>query len=82
MEAHLGLRQAYISQQLSVLREAGLIQDRRDGWNIFYRAADERIYDVLSTMRQITGQELPEVMKPEVVCTCPKCSTQDGVGSK
>ena len=37
MEAYLGYRQAYISQQLAVLREAGLIQDRRDGWNIFYR---------------------------------------------
>ena len=82
MEAHLGLRQAYISQQLSVLREAGLIQDRRDGWNIFYRAADERIYDVLNTMRQITGQEVPEVMKPEVLCTCPKCSAQAAAGSK
>ena len=35
MEAHLGYRQAYISQQVAVLREAGLIRDRRDGWNIF-----------------------------------------------
>ena len=31
MEATLGLRQAYISQQLSVLREAGLVSVRRDG---------------------------------------------------
>ena len=82
MEAHLGLRQAYISQQLTVLREAGLIQDRRDGWNIFYRVSDERIYEVLNTMRLITGQELPEEKKPEVLCTCPKCSAQAGVGSK
>ena len=28
METYLGQRQAYISQQLSVLREAGLITDR------------------------------------------------------
>ena len=82
METHLGLRQAYISQQLSVLREAGLIQDRRDGWNIFYRAADERIYEVLNMIRLITGQELPEMKKPEVLCTCPKCSAQAGMGSK
>ncbi len=31
MEATLGYRQAYLSQQLAVLREAGIIQDRRDG---------------------------------------------------
>ncbi len=40
METHLGFRQAHIAQQWSVLRETGLIQDRRDGWNIFYRVAD------------------------------------------
>jgi ArsR family transcriptional regulator len=74
MEAYLGLRQAYISQQLSVLREAGLVQDRRDGWNIFYRVTDPRIYAVLTAVRQITGQGEAEVRKPEQACTCPHCS--------
>ena len=31
------LRQAYISQHLMVLRDAGLVIDRRDGWNIYYQ---------------------------------------------
>jgi ArsR family transcriptional regulator len=31
LEAYLGFRQSYISQQLAVMREAGIIQDRRDG---------------------------------------------------
>jgi DNA-binding transcriptional ArsR family regulator len=75
MEAYLGFRQAYISQQLSVLREAGLVQDRRDGWNIFYRVADERIYEILDFVRLITGQGEPELKKPIVTCTCPHCST-------
>jgi DNA-binding transcriptional ArsR family regulator len=75
MEAHLGLRQAYISQQLMVLREAGLIQDRRDGWNVFYRVAEPRIFAVLSAVEQIvvpdTANSLP---RPVVVCPCPKCN--------
>jgi DNA-binding transcriptional ArsR family regulator len=82
MEAYLGFRQSYISQQLSVLREAGLIQDRRDGWNIFYRVADERIYDVFNAVRRITGQGEPEVKKPKVPCTCPICSVESDPGSK
>jgi DNA-binding transcriptional ArsR family regulator len=82
MEAHLGFRQAYISQQLSVLREAGLVQDRRDGWNIFYRVADERIYEVLNIVRRITGQGEPELKKPVVLCNCPKCSARAGTSSK
>ncbi|MDD5369280.1 MAG: metalloregulator ArsR/SmtB family transcription factor [Anaerolineaceae bacterium] len=82
MEAHLGFRQAYISQQLSVLREAGIIQDRRDGWNIFYRVVDARIYEVLDAVRQITGQGVPEAQTPKTPCTCPKCSVQAGMGIK
>ena len=75
MEAHLGYRQAYISQQLMVLREAGLIQDRRDGWNVFYRVAEPRIFAVLTAVEQ-TG--CARVATPgtasQVSCPCPKCS--------
>ncbi len=76
MEAHLGLRQAYISQQLSVLREAGLILDRRDGWNIFYRVIDRRVYDVLDAVQKITGPGLPPAHRQTVTCSCPQCSAQ------
>ena len=75
MEAHLGYRQAYISQQLMVLREAGLIQDRRDGWNVFYRVAEPRIFGVLSAVEQITGVKDDRIVKrPEIACSCPKCN--------
>jgi DNA-binding transcriptional ArsR family regulator len=75
MEAHLGFRQAYISQQLSVLREAGLIQDRRDGWNIFYHVAEPRIYDVLKAVDQLLAPEpVSKLERPDVTCSCPKCS--------
>ncbi|MCC7208365.1 MAG: winged helix-turn-helix transcriptional regulator, partial [Anaerolineae bacterium] len=36
IEAQLGYRQAHISQHLAVLRKAGLLRDRRTGWNVFY----------------------------------------------
>ena len=76
MEAHLGLRQAYISQQLAVLREAGLIQDRRDGWNIYYRVVDTRIYELLDCVQKITGQETPDVNQADFHCTCPRCEAE------
>ncbi len=47
MEAALGLRQAYISQQLMVLRQAGLVTDRREGWNVFYRVVKPEVYALL-----------------------------------
>lgn len=73
MEAILGLRQAYISQQLAVLRESGLIQDRRDGWNIYYRTVDARIYEVLDIAQRITGLEVPDIHRTGFQCSCPRC---------
>jgi DNA-binding transcriptional ArsR family regulator len=75
MEAYLGLRQAYISQQLMVLREAGLIQDRRDGWNVFYRVTEPRIFAVLTAVEKIVAPENANFLDhPAVVCPCPKCN--------
>ena len=75
MQALLGYRQAYISQQLMVLREAGLIQDRRDGWNVFYRVAEPRIFAVLTAGELIVAPE-NKSSKPrrDIACSCPKCS--------
>ena len=39
LEAHLGQRQAAISQHLAKLRQVGLVTDRRDGWNVYYSVA-------------------------------------------
>jgi ArsR family transcriptional regulator len=75
MEAHLGYRQSYISQQLSVLREADVIQDRRDGWNIYYRVIDLQIYDVLDAMYQMMGMAKPQI-DHSIHCDCPTCSKQ------
>jgi len=73
LEAHLGFRQAYISQQVAVLREAGLIQDRREGWNIFYSIKDPHIFAVLDAVAHISGNgEL--LAHASVACPCPTCS--------
>ncbi|HEX2916022.1 MAG TPA: metalloregulator ArsR/SmtB family transcription factor [Chloroflexia bacterium] len=80
MEVQLKYRQAYISQHLAVLREAGLIQDRRDGWNIFYRVTRPEIYMVIDQARYFTGQALNYSRQVERLadCPCPKCAGETG----
>ena len=76
MEAHLGYRQAYISQQLTVLREAGLVDDRRDGWNIFYRVSEPRVFNLIDQARAmlgISGDTARAATQP-AACPCPKCA--------
>jgi DNA-binding transcriptional ArsR family regulator len=75
LEARLKYRQAYISQQLAILRETGLVQDRREGWNIYYRVVRPEVFDLLATARATLGlsPELNIAEAVEVVCPCPKC---------
>lgn len=79
LEAALGYRQAYISQQLMLLRDAGFIEDRRDGWNIFYRVIRPEIYSVIDATRKLIDEtpvnENPGYFdKPLSNCPCPKCN--------
>jgi DNA-binding transcriptional ArsR family regulator len=78
MEAALGHRQAYLSQQLMVLREAGLVDDRRDGWNVYYHVANPGIWGVLDAARAMLGEKPVQEATTRVIasCTCPHC-TQD-----
>ncbi|HSR21505.1 MAG TPA: metalloregulator ArsR/SmtB family transcription factor [Anaerolineales bacterium] len=82
LEAALGYRQAYISQQLMVLRETGLVQDRRDGWNIFYRVGRPEIYRVLDSTREVLGNRArPRLLTTIPGCTCPNCEEKGGAAS-
>jgi DNA-binding transcriptional ArsR family regulator len=76
LEHALGMRQAYLSQQLAVLKEAGVIRDRREGWNIFYFVARPEIHAVLDAARSMPGAGgRTPVRRPaqSARCPCPKC---------
>ena len=66
LEALLGLRQAYISQQLMLLRDAGLVDTERVGRHIFYRITDPRWLDLIKNAAGILGMEIPEYILPEI----------------
>lgn len=53
IEAALQLRQAYVSQQLTLLREIGLVCFRKDGWNVWYRIARPEVYALLELAETI-----------------------------
>jgi len=75
LEAYLGYRQAYLSQQLAVLREVGLVHDRREGWNVYYWVARPEVFTLLDTALLMVGgatkRDLPARLPN---CACPKCA--------
>jgi DNA-binding transcriptional ArsR family regulator len=52
LEERLGIRQPTLSQQLGVLREAGLVATRRDGKSIFYSVASPEALAVMTVLYQ------------------------------
>jgi DNA-binding transcriptional ArsR family regulator len=78
MEAMLKRRQSYISQHLIVLREAGIVSDRQDGRNVYYRVIKPEIFAVLDAMTSLTGSHVRIAHRhANSECPCPKCNAED-----
>jgi ArsR family transcriptional regulator len=71
LQAVLDRPQAYVSQQLSLMREAGVVTDRRDGPFIYYRLADREVERLIEVALGPAGGR----SKP-VECSCPHCETE------
>jgi DNA-binding transcriptional ArsR family regulator len=79
LESLLDLRQAYISQQLMDMRQAGLLQTRREGRFIYYSLSEPNLLGLLieigSTM-SLPMEEIQALAHSEQLpnCPCPHCS--------
>jgi ArsR family transcriptional regulator len=81
LEALLDLRQAYISQQLMEMRDAELVDTRRDGRYIFYRLTEPQLVDLLIDIGKLFDVPTEEMEKlldtdPLPQCCCPDCIAQ------
>lgn len=79
LEAALGYRQSYISQQLSVLRTAGLVQERREGWNIYYSVIRQELFEILDSVGRLAGPRTNNASESRGVldnCPCPHCNSE------
>ncbi len=73
LTALVGKRQAYVSQHLAALRQAGLIAERKEGLRVYYRICDPRLLPVLHAL---APTDVPEPAQQVVAnCPCPRCTT-------
>ena len=81
LEAALGLRQAYISQHLMALRQAGLVTARRDGRNIYYRLEDPSLLSFIRQAGEQVGLSQAQMSRAKIPslppnCPCPHCAEE------
>ena len=78
LEAVLGYRQAYISQHLMALREAGLLSTRRDGRYIYYRLKKPETMEMVNLAARLAGVDVAVMItrtnQSSAACECPRCS--------
>lgn len=60
LQAELGLESGATSQHLAALRRVGLVESRREGTSVFYRASDRKVFDLLEAGRLLVTRRLEE----------------------
>ena len=60
MQPFVGLEQSHLSQQLGVLRRAGLVVSRKEGSQVFYAVKNELVVDLLSVAKRLLLSSLAE----------------------
>ena len=53
LEKELDIHQPTLSQQLTVLREAGIVETRRDAKQVFYRLSDAKAARLIESLYEI-----------------------------
>ena len=56
LESRLDIHQPTLSQQLTVLREAGIVETRREGKQIFYRLTADKAAQLIGALYEIFCQ--------------------------
>ncbi len=81
LEALLGKPQPYVSQQLRLLREGGVIDVERQGQNVYYWLVDDDVRLWLVSILGPAEGEIREMArhKQMVFCPCPKCSEDNHI---
>lgn len=58
-----GLRQANLSQHLSILREKGIVNARKDGAAVYYSLANRKIIKAFDIIREMLLEKLAQAEK-------------------
>ena len=56
----VGIEPSHLSQQLAVLRRAGVVRSRREGSSVFYEVVDKRLFALLDEAKNILTTSLSE----------------------
>lgn len=60
LRPEVGIEASHLSQQLAVLRRAGVVESERQGSSVIYSVTDPQVFELLSVAKQIILTSLSE----------------------
>jgi ArsR family transcriptional regulator len=60
LQAVMQLESSGTSQQLNLLRKAGVLSSRKEGTSVYYRVRDPRILQIIDLAREVLTSQLEE----------------------
>ena len=83
IQAVLDQRQAFVSQHLIILRQAGLLTNRKEGKRVYYQVCDPQVFKILDALKAYLRAQNMDVHFPEEAffvspgqsCSCPQCTS-------
>ena len=64
MTSHMGIHKANLSQHLSIMRQKGVVETRREGVNVYYRMANPKIVQACEIIREALHEQLKADERP------------------
>jgi ArsR family transcriptional regulator len=59
----VGAEQSVVSKHLSVLRQAGILEARKEGLRVIYRIRDPAVFTVCDLSQELVSRRLAELVK-------------------
>ena len=60
LQPHVGIESSHLSQQLAVLRRAGIVEAERQGSSMIYSVVDPQVFELLQVAKRIITHSLAE----------------------
>jgi len=65
---HLNLIQPLVSRHLKILKDSGLVVDRKDGTKRLYFVTDDRIYQIIDDINPELATALTKKIMEQMIC--------------
>ncbi|HDM22540.1 MAG: winged helix-turn-helix transcriptional regulator [Methanomicrobia archaeon] len=63
IKPYVGTTQSNVSQHLRILKDAGIVDNRRKGKVVYYYIVNKKIFDILDLLDELVKENIKDIME-------------------